>query len=112
MPSLTVFRRAFATTLLGNVGANLEKYRSNDRWFSAFGSQSTRDLQTRIEIKTALTLDEPDDDNLKDLENAIRVHKLLSQLTPLQARDPRLWARLTHVDCWQYMRKRWPLLNS
>jgi len=25
------------------------------------------------------------DDNLKDLENAIRVHKLLSQLTPLQS---------------------------
>ena len=37
------------------------------------------------------------------------IHKLLSQLTPLQARDPRLWTRLAHVDCWQYMRKRWPL---
>lgn len=109
MPCLTVFRNAFATGLLGNVNANLEKYRRNDRWVTELASSSTRDLQTRIEIKTPINLDDPDEDNLKDLENAIRIHKLLSQLTPLQARDPRLWTRLTHVDCWSYMRKRWPL---
>jgi hypothetical protein len=109
MPCLTVFRNAFATGLLGNVKANLEKYRRNDKWVLELASPSTRDLQTRIEIKTPINLDEPDDDNFKDLENAIRIHKLLSQLTPLQARDPRLWTRLKHVDCWSYMRKRWPL---
>jgi hypothetical protein len=96
-------------TLLSNVGSNLDKYLRKDKWVLEVGSQSIRDLPTRIEIKSPLTLDEPDDDNLKDLENAIRVHKALNQLTPLQARDPRLWTRLTHVDCWQYMRKRWPL---
>ena len=109
MSCLTVFRNAFTTGLLGNVKANLEKYRRNDKWVSELASPSTRDLQTRIELKTPINLDEPDEDNLKDLENAIRIHKLLSQLTPLQARDPRLWTRLTHVDCWSYMRKRWPL---
>jgi hypothetical protein len=110
MPFLTVFRNTFVTSLLGNVGSNLDKYRRNDKWALELGSQSTRDLPTRIEIKSPLSLDEPDEDNnLKDLENAIRVHKALNQLTPLQARDPRLWTRLTHVDCWSYMRKRWPL---
>ncbi len=60
-------------------------------------------------MKTAISLDEPDGENLKDLENAIRVHKALQQLTPLQARDPRVWTRLAHVDCWRYMRERWPV---
>jgi hypothetical protein len=60
-------------------------------------------------MKSALALDEPDEDNLKDLENAIRVHKALQQLTPLQARDPRVWTRFAHVDCWKYMRMRWPV---
>jgi Family of unknown function (DUF6339) len=109
MPSLTVFRNAFVNALRANVAANLDKYRRNDKWVLELASRSARDLDTRIEIKSALNLDEPDDDNLKDLENAIRVHKLLRQLTPLQARDPRLWTRLVHVECWQYMRKRWPV---
>ncbi len=30
-------------------------------------------------------------------------------LSPLQARDPRLWTRLSHIECWAYMRKRWPV---
>jgi hypothetical protein len=109
MPFLTVFRNTFAGSLLSNIAPNLDKYRRNDKWVLEMGSQSARDLATRIELRSPLILDEPDDNNLKDLENAIRVHKALNQLTPLQARDPRLWARLTHVDCWQYMRKRWPL---
>jgi len=28
---------------------------------------------------------------------------------PLQARDPRLWTRLSHVEFWPYMRSRWPV---
>jgi hypothetical protein len=109
MPFLSVFRNAFVNSLRTNVRTNLDKYLRDDKWVTALGSPSVRDLPTRIETKTALILDVPDDDNLKDLENAIRLHKFLNQLTPLQARDPRLWTRLTHVDCWQYMRKRWPL---
>jgi len=109
MPFLTVFRGSFVTSLRGNISANLDKYRRNDKWIGEIGHKSIRDLETRIELKGPLELDEPDNDNLKDLENAIRVHKLLQNLTPLQARDPRLWTRLAHGDGWNYMRKRWPI---
>jgi hypothetical protein len=109
MPFLTVFRNVFVGALRANVAANLDKYRRSEKWVSEVGSRATRDLETRIEVKGAFALDDPAEDNLKDLENAIRVHKLLPQLTALQARDPRLWTRLAHVDCWPYMRKRWPL---
>jgi hypothetical protein len=109
MPFLTVFRNNFVNGLRTNVLANLDKYSRNDKWVLDVGSRSARDLETRIEVKSAPSLDDPDKDNLKDLENAIRVHKLLRHLTPLQARDPRLWTRLVHIECWQYMRRRWPL---
>ena len=51
----------------------------------------------------------PADDCLYDVENAVRLHKALPSLTPVQVQDPRLWARLTHVELWQYMRTRWPV---
>jgi len=109
MPFLTVYRKVFVGSLRANIDANLDKYRRNDRWVNELGTKAARDLDTRIDLKGSLELDEPDADNLKDLENAIRVHKLLQGLTPLQARDPRLWTRLTHVEGWSYMRKRWPI---
>lgn len=109
MPFLTVFRSAFVNGLRSNIPANLSRYRQSDKWALEMASRSTRDLETRIEIKSALALEQPEGESLKDLENAIRIHKLLRQLTPLQARDPRLWTRLAHVECWDYMRKRWPV---
>jgi len=66
-------------------------------------------METSLDTKAPLDLIEPTDGDLKDTENAIRVHKALPHLTPLQARDPRLWTRLAHVELWPYMRKRWPV---
>jgi hypothetical protein len=109
MPFLTYFRQSFADALKNGVPTNLPNYHREDRWVSSMGTRTSREIETRIEMKSALSLDQPDDDNLKDLENAIRVHKALQMLTPLQARDPRVWARLAHIDCWKYMRARWPV---
>lgn len=39
----------------------------------------------------------------------IRFHRALRHLTPLQARDPRIWTRLAHMEFWPYMRLRWPV---
>ncbi len=109
MSFLTIFRDSFTNGLRANIAANLSKYRRDDRWVLEIGTRGSRDIETRIEMKSALNLDEPDDGNLKDLENAIRVHRALKDLTPIQARDPRLWTRIAHVDAWNYMRKRWPV---
>src|SRR5262249_35492451 len=51
----------------------------------------------------------PEGEDLRDLDNAIRLHKAFPDLTPVQAQDPRLWVRLTHVELWGYMRARWPV---
>jgi hypothetical protein len=109
MPFLTIFRQSFADALKNNVPNNLSNYRREDKWVTQLGTRTSREIETRVETKSAMSLDEPDDDNLKDFENAVRVHKCLQQLTPLQARDPRVWTRFAHVDCWKYMRARWPI---
>lgn len=109
MPFLTIFRQGFAEALKNGVLTNLANYHRDDKWVNQMGTKTSRELETRVEMKSVLSLDEPDDDNLKDLENAIRVHKALQGLTPLQARDPRVWTRLAHIDCWKYMRERWPV---
>jgi hypothetical protein len=106
---LTIFKETFVNSLRGSVRANLPKYGEDNAWASELGLRSQRDLETSVELKAPLELLEPTNGDLKDIENAIRVHKALPHLTPLQARDPRLWTRLGHVEGWAYMRKRWPI---
>src|SRR5712692_1590637 len=109
MTTLTIFRGTFANSLRSSIRANLKKYSQQEIWVSEVGLRSQRDMETSLATKTPLELLEPTDSDLKDTENAIRVHKALANLTPLQARDPRLWTRLAHVELWPYMRKRWPI---
>jgi hypothetical protein len=109
MTYLTIFKNSFVENLKTNIAANHDKYYRDDRWVLEQGSKTARELATRVEFKSALTLLDPEGSDLKDLENAIRVHKSLRQLSPIQARDPRVWTELTHVECWSYMRKRWDL---
>ena len=42
-----------------------------------------------------------------DIENSILLHRAFPDLTRVEAGDPRLWTRLTHVEGRAYMRKRW-----
>ena len=42
-----------------------------------------------------------------DVLNALTVHRSLSQLTPHQASDERLWAYLAHTECARYVARRW-----
>jgi hypothetical protein len=107
--TLTIFKDTFINSLRGSVVPNLPKYGEDSCWVSELGVKSQRELETSVELRAPLELLNPADGDLKDIENAIRVHKALPHLTPLQARDPRLWTRLTHVENWPYMRKRWPI---
>ncbi len=109
MQKLVIFRNSFVNVLRVNISEHLAMYQRDDSWVGQHGTRASRDIDTQVELKSSLELDEPMEGNLKDLENAIRVHRALRHLTPLQARDPRLWTRISHVDGWKYMRKRWPV---
>ena len=104
---LDLFRMHHVRHLRGNVAANLERYSAGRPWAGkATGGGAVR-LASALEPAVPLELEMPDGDDLKDLEDTKIVHRAFPNLTPLQARDPRLWTRLTHMDCWGYMRKRW-----
>jgi hypothetical protein len=103
------FKSSFLHSLRASLSANLLKYQRDQAWTREIGAAAAREMQTEVVIPDVLALHEPKNGNLMDIENAIRLHGALRHLTPLQARDPRLWTHLAHVECWQYMRKRWPI---
>jgi Family of unknown function (DUF6339) len=104
---LSIFRENFVNRLRAAIRQNLPLYRSNECWIESISGGATASFETNVEPLEELTLSEPDEEDFKDVENAIHLHRSLSFLTPLQARDPRLWTKLAHVECWDYMRKRW-----
>ena len=107
MSSLVIFKSTLVNALRSSVRMNLKKHLQNAVWVAEVSTKSAREMQTGVEISEPLYLDFPENGNLKDTVNAIRFHKALRHLTPLQARDPRMWTRMAHVDFWQYMRLRW-----
>lgn len=109
MSRLMIFRDSFVHGLRSSVASNLLKYQRDTAWTHEIGSRSAREMQTNVDFNGTLALLNPQDGDLMDIENAIRLHSALRHLTPLQARDPRLWTRLTHAECWDYMRDRWPV---
>jgi hypothetical protein len=107
MPTVTIFKESFVHSLRGSVRANLKKYGDDDSWTSDVGVKSQREIETTLELKEPFELLEPVNGDLKDIENAIRVHKALPHLTPLQARDPRLWTALHFAGARGVARNRW-----
>lgn len=93
----------------------MDWYQLADSWAEDFADGAKWELPTSLQPRLAgganfgHLLADPESDDLMDTENSIRLHKALPDLTPAQARDPRLWTRLTHVEFWAYMRRRWPI---
>lgn len=109
MGSIIIFRNSLVNTLRSSVPANLNKYLRDDPWIEEVSTRSAREMPTTVELAGPIPLESPENGNLKDTENAIHLHRALCHLTPLQARDPRLWTRMCHVEFWPYMRLRWPV---
>ena len=107
MPPLYIFKENFVQKLRVSVKSNIRNYLIDDVWVNQIGFSSERELPTLFDSTSLPNLILPVDDNLYDIENSVLLHKSLSKLTPLQARDPRLWTRLSHIEYWSYMRKRW-----
>lgn len=106
--SLKYIKDRFLEELRRSASENLDRYRSGnfDDFFT--DAQYFRELQGSFDVAELKKLKEPDGDNLYDVENSIIVFKTLNNLTPMQAREERLWAYLTHFECIDYTRKRWP----
>lgn len=109
MRQISALNRQFLQRLQDSLLDNIERYKEKESWIEEWAGKAAWEFHTPCELAASLELHLPDEGNLFDLENAIRIHKALPSLTPVQAQDPRLWTRLTHVELWSYMRARWPV---
>jgi hypothetical protein len=99
--------------LRDSIEDNLERYR--DGTFADLFKDlddSTRLLPGDFDVSRLSELRSPIPDELFDAENSKLVYDALSALTPLQAREERIWVFLTHTSCLDYTRARWPIPAS
>lgn len=115
MATLSILTENFTGRLRTSIPDHLDSYQGAEPWIEEFADGSKWELPTsvvpKLPAKTPVSglIEVPAGHDHLDLENSIRFHKALQALTPIQARDHRLWARLTHVEFWTYMRSRWPV---
>lgn len=82
-------------------------------WY--YGSPKAGKLQTSANVRESRLASAdlsglviaPAQPSRTDSDNALVVHKALSQLTPHQASDERLWVYLCHQACPEYVSGRW-----
>ena len=110
MSNLTFLKQNSLDRLQTNINSNLHRYTENSPWLTAYFSGSAWLQESNLIEAPGFQLDLPiSKTELRDLENTRAVYTALRHLTPLQASDVRLWAYMTHVTHWEYMRKRWPV---
>jgi hypothetical protein len=106
---LKCFRQAHLDQLNANLLNLTGKYTSAESWVADFFAAAPWFSDTPLILPTGFELIIPVDNVHNDLENTKRLHTALKHLTIAQATDERLWAWLTHVHFWHYMRVRWPV---
>lgn len=95
-------------TLRVNIAGNAKQYALPASWLAGYFQGNDWSLSSSLELPDELSLQVPTDESLLlDLENTRILYSALKHLTPTQASDERLWAYLTHVTFWPYMRARW-----
>jgi hypothetical protein len=110
MSKLTFIKQSSLDRLQANISANQHRYSDNTAWLNSYFSGSAWVQESNAIEAEPFKLHMPiSKTELCDLDNTRIVYNALRHLTPLQACDARLWAYLTHVTYWEYMRKRWPI---
>lgn len=108
---LNILRESSLNQLRANLSGNLERYRDDESWVEEYFDASNWRMETPIDLPSGFELLLPTAEDTFDLENTKRIYLAFPRLSPTQAADERLWAYLSHVVCWKYMRARWNVAN-
>jgi len=93
--------------LASAVPANLERYLNNG--FADLAQETGWQIETslaRWDPAIASKLD-PAGGTEAEIRNSLLIFNGLEGVTPAFAREERLWARLCHIECLDFARKRW-----
>jgi hypothetical protein len=86
----------------------IDRYEESEPWLGAFLGHATWNATADFGGITLPEL-EASPEPSSDVRNVIALHTALKQLPHRVAADERFWAYQTHVEYWQYMRRRWPI---
>ncbi|WP_170755613.1 DUF6339 family protein [Ruegeria lacuscaerulensis] len=109
MPKLVYFSESVLAELKLNARKNLDRY--FDTGFQDLAGHNGWSIALdAIEYDPMLpeSLDGTPGQG-SEIQNSLTVFNLISGMTPAVATEERVWARLTHVECFGYASKRWPL---
>lgn len=103
--------RLFAATVVDelskDIEGNLSRYKERD--FLDLEKQNGWVIETTIarwDPAIVASLD-PSGTPAAEVNNSLLIYKGLEGMTPALAREERMWARLCHIECLEYARKRW-----
>lgn len=88
------------------IEPNIERYANGD--FAEFSDLQEWNKETRfsIDLQLLASLDTGSGSEV-EISNSLLIWNGLSDLTPVAAREPRIWTRLSHVECLDFSRARW-----
>ncbi len=104
---LKLFSAAIVEKITNDRDKNLERYRSGD--FVDLAQESGWAIETTVARWNRDIVEELDPARTPEAEirNSLLVYRGLKGMTPALAREERLWARLCHIECLEYVRQRW-----
>jgi hypothetical protein len=90
-------RHASLEKLREEVPENLAAYHNGDFNYLLIDNSLFFEGKADIDTKNLSKLSAPDDGELRDVENCQACFTSMSELSPYEARDERLWAYVTHT---------------
>lgn len=111
MTPIIFLNQRVADELYQTVGNNLDRYRQGDFRDLALNETWNMTLRVRADYDRLSELRNTSEPSA-EIHNSIVVGETFGSLTPTLAREDRLWTRLSHVECLEYSRSRWPLAGN
>ena len=97
--------------LVTDIETNLDRYRSGDFLDCVAGGGWSIELKYETDLSVLAGLD-PSGTPEAELENSILVWQCFHDMTPALACENRVWTRLSHVECLEYSRARWGVVEE
>ena len=96
-----------------SIAANRDRYEAGDFLDLEYDNGWAVETSTvQVDHDLLATLDGTARTAATDIENSLILFQALQGMTPALAREERVWARLTHIECLGYARERWLSGNS
>jgi hypothetical protein len=106
MSKLLYVGQQIANDLKSGIEENISRYREGDFLDLEAAGDWRIPLSLDVDLSCLSSLS-TENGAEHEILNSLLVGHALSGLTPTLARENRIWIRLSHVECFEYSRKRW-----